>query len=82
MQTTNQRLLDISGGINFRELGGYPTVDGRTVKWQRAIRTASLARLTDDDKQTLINYGVKVDVDFRCPETGPLHHQNRRLSAL
>ncbi len=65
MQTTNQRLLDISGGINFRELGGYPTVDGRTVKWQRAIRTASLARLTDDDKQTLINYGVKVDVDFR-----------------
>lgn len=65
MQTTKQRLLDISGGINFRELGGYPTLDGRAVKWQRVIRTASLARITDTDQQTLLNYGVTVDVDFR-----------------
>lgn len=62
---THQRVLNVSGGFNFRELGGYPTADGKTIKWQRVIRTATLAHLTDADQQLLLDYGIKYDVDFR-----------------
>ncbi|GAX00353.1 tyrosine-protein phosphatase [Secundilactobacillus silagei] len=65
MQQTNQRVLTMDHGYNFRELGGYQSRDGQTVKWQRVIRTGTLAYLSDHDQQSLINYGVKFDVDFR-----------------
>lgn len=62
---THQRVLNVSGGFNFRELGGYPTIDGHSIKWQRVIRTATLAHLTEADQQLLLDYGIKYDVDFR-----------------
>jgi len=62
---TTNRLLKVTGGLNFRELGGYPTVDGRTVKWHKLLRTAGLANLTPADQQFLGDYGVRADVDFR-----------------
>ncbi|KRK98749.1 protein-tyrosine phosphatase [Secundilactobacillus odoratitofui DSM 19909 = JCM 15043] len=65
MQQTNQRLLKMDHGYNFRELGGYQTADGHTVKWQRVIRTATLAFLSKQDQQSLVDYGVNVDIDFR-----------------
>ncbi|MFC6275102.1 tyrosine-protein phosphatase [Levilactobacillus tangyuanensis] len=61
----NDRILDVQGGVNFRELGGYATVDGHTVKWHKLLRTAGLANLTSSDLQHLTDYGVKTDVDFR-----------------
>lgn len=39
---TNQRVLTVPGGINFRELGGYSTKDGRQIKWHKVIRTGGL----------------------------------------
>lgn len=65
MQQANQRVLTMDHGYNFRELGGYPAQDGQTVKWQRVIRTGTLAHLSDRDQQTLVDYGLKYDVDFR-----------------
>ncbi|MCH5461721.1 tyrosine-protein phosphatase [Lactobacillus sp. LC28-10] len=65
MQETNQRVLTMDHGYNFRELGGYPASNGQTVKWQRVIRTATLAYLSENDQQALVDYGVKYDIDFR-----------------
>lgn len=65
MQQTNERLLKMNAGYNFRELGGYRTRNGQSVKWQRVIRTASLAFLTDDDQARLVDYGITADIDFR-----------------
>ncbi|MTV82792.1 tyrosine-protein phosphatase [Secundilactobacillus folii] len=65
MQQTNQRILPMEHGYNFRDLGGYQTIDGQKVQWQRVIRTASLAYLSNRDQQSLVDYGIKVDVDFR-----------------
>lgn len=65
MQHTNQRVLTMDHGYNFRDLGGYQTRDGQTVKWQRVIRTGTLAYLSDHDQQSLIDYGIKFDIDFR-----------------
>lgn len=44
-----ERLLDIDGSVNFRELGGYTTKDGRTIKWQKLLRSGDLSRLTAKD---------------------------------
>lgn len=65
---TQNRILKVTGGLNFRELGGYPTVDGHTVKWHKLVRTASLAGLTPADQQLLSDYGVVADVDFRSKQ--------------
>lgn len=64
----NKRLLPIKNGYNFRDLGGYPTTDGHTVKWHRIIRTGSLARLDQPDLQLLENIPVNVDIDLRAPD--------------
>lgn len=64
----NQRILTMQKGINFRELGGYATKDGQTLKWQKVIRTGSLSSLTPADQQFLDEYGVRYDIDFRSPQ--------------
>ncbi len=44
-----QRLIELEGCLNFRDLGGYPTADGRTLVWRRIYRSDSLHRLTKSD---------------------------------
>ena len=63
----HQRMLDLKGGVNFRELGGYSTIDGKHVKWQKILRSGNMTDLTDDDLQFLTDYGLRIDVDFRSP---------------
>lgn len=59
------KLIGIQNGRNFRELGGYKTVSGQTIKYNKLLRTGNLADLSSSDLQLLQNYGVKYDVDFR-----------------
>lgn len=61
----NERLLKIESGINFRELGGYTTPSGQTVKFHKVLRTASLGHLSANDLTYLDDYGVRYDIDFR-----------------
>lgn len=63
-----QRILTMEQGINFRELGGYQTKDGHTIKWHKLIRSGSLSDLTATDLTTLDQYGVRYDIDFRSPK--------------
>ncbi|MCZ3393222.1 tyrosine-protein phosphatase, partial [Enterococcus faecium] len=44
---TKPRLLPISSGLNFRELGGYTNLDGKTIKWNKLIRSGKLGGLAD-----------------------------------
>lgn len=59
------RLLPLEGGRNFRDLGGYETIDGRHVKWGLAFRSGIMSELTDGDYDYLSGMGVKVICDFR-----------------
>lgn len=62
---TRERVLPVTQGVNFRDLGGYQTVDGRTVKWRKLFRAGHLSALTCSDQQLLLNWGVTVDIDLR-----------------
>ena len=59
------RLLPLEGGRNFRDLGGYETVDGKTVKWGRLYRSGVLTHLTGDDYDYLREREISTIVDFR-----------------
>jgi protein-tyrosine phosphatase len=63
-----QRFLTLDGGINFRDLGGYPTRDGRQVRWGRIYRSGSFARLTPADLATIARLDIKLICDLRSPE--------------
>jgi protein-tyrosine phosphatase len=41
-----RRRIDLEGCHNFRDLGGYPTGDGRTLRWRLLFRSDALHHLT------------------------------------
>ncbi|CAN7426398.1 tyrosine-protein phosphatase [Paenibacillus sp. LjRoot56] len=62
---TAERKVNVKGLDNFRDLGGYRTEDGRTVKWGKLFRANELAALTENDKQIVQDLGIRTDIDFR-----------------
>ncbi|MEO1487982.1 MAG: tyrosine-protein phosphatase [Pseudomonadota bacterium] len=59
------RLLPLEGGRNFRDLGGYETENGKTVKWGRVFRSGVMHKLTDADYEYLGDLGITTVCDFR-----------------
>ncbi|WP_374027972.1 tyrosine-protein phosphatase [Bdellovibrio bacteriovorus] len=57
--------MKLQGGINFRDMGGYLTTDGRRVKKNRLYRSGSLSRLTTEDCAQLEALGVTDILDYR-----------------
>ena len=55
----------LEGTFNFRDLGGYQTADGKTIKRGNVYRADALTKLTDNDLKTLKEIGLKTIVDFR-----------------
>lgn len=62
------RVVELEGGSNFRDLGGYRTLSGQTVRRGKVYRTASMAALTDRDVASLGALGIRTICDFRGPE--------------
>lgn len=60
-----ERLLPLEGGINFRDMGGYETEDGRRVKWRTLYRSGMMTRLTPADVAHLTERGIRTVVDLR-----------------
>ena len=60
-----ERLLPLEGGINFRDMGGYETADGRRVKWRTLYRSGMMTRLTAADVAHLSERGIRTVVDLR-----------------
>ena len=48
------RILDVDGAVNLRDIGGYQSVGGGTVKFGSLYRSGMLAQLTDEGKHSLL----------------------------
>jgi len=59
------RLVTLEGVHNFRDVGGYPTADGRAVRWGLIYRADGLGRLTANDIETLRPLGLRTVIDLR-----------------
>jgi protein-tyrosine phosphatase len=46
---TLERHFDFARVYNFRDLGGYHTVDGRVVRWRRLFRSGELQRMAPEE---------------------------------
>jgi len=58
------RHVPLEGQTNFRDVGGYETRDGKTVKRGLVYRSGELPRLTDEDVAKLEQLGIKTVVNF------------------
>jgi protein tyrosine/serine phosphatase len=67
--------LELEGAVNVRDLGGLPTVDGRTTRSGVLLRSDNLQDLTPKDVELLREHGLGTVLDLRtAPEheiTGP-----------
>ncbi len=59
------RTLAFEGCVNFRDLGGYRTTDGRMVAWRRLFRADGLNKLTPADRAQLVDLGLTTVIDLR-----------------
>ncbi len=62
------RLLPLDGTRNVRDIGGYPTMDGRTTRWRTLLRADQLDRLPEHAQRELLEIGLSLVVDLRWPD--------------
>lgn len=65
LEDSFQRVIQLEGGCNLRDLGGYQAADGRRVRSGMLYRSGVLAYLTDRDRQQLSVLNVQVICDLR-----------------
>ncbi len=68
MLTVAEREILLEGGVNFRDIGGYRTADGRYTAWGQVYRAGSLSHLTDADRALLAAMNLQTACDLRTPE--------------
>jgi protein-tyrosine phosphatase len=59
------RKLSLAGCVNFRDLGGYPTADGKRLRWRALFRADGLSRLDAEDCAQLAALGLATVIDLR-----------------
>lgn len=70
------RTIVLAGCFNFRDLGGYPTADGRRVRWRQVFRSDALHHLTAHDVARLRDeVGLGTVIDLRS--SGELDSEGR-----
>jgi len=59
------RHLQLVGTRNLRDVGGYPTLDGRRTRWRTVFRSDCLDQLTPVSQDELLALGVRTIIDLR-----------------
>lgn len=63
-----QRTIAFDAVFNFRDLGGYPASDGRSVRWRRLFRADGLHRLRAAEGEQFRALGIRTVIDLRTKE--------------
>ena len=71
-QASDNRRIEFEGVANFRDLGGYETADGRTVRWRQLFRSDALHYMTKRDAvRARDELGIRTVIDLRTLEAIP-----------
>jgi len=60
-----ERHITLENALNFRDVGGYRTADGRRVRWRRMFRAGGLSNLSPADLAVLRELGIATVLDLR-----------------
>ncbi len=60
--------VQLEGAINFRDIGGYATTNGKKVVPNKIYRSAAIEHLTDNDMKELEKRKIYTVIDFRGTE--------------
>jgi protein-tyrosine phosphatase len=63
-----ERLVPFETCFNFRDIGGYETIDGRHVRWGSVFRSDTLHRLTTTDLERALELGIRTVIDLRSTD--------------
>jgi protein tyrosine/serine phosphatase len=74
--------VTFSSTYNFRDVGGYPGLDGRPVRWRRLFRADALHRLDGPDWDTYAALGVRTVIDLRRVTEVEKHGRVRHYDGL
>ena len=72
-----ERRIEMDGPSNFRDVGGYPTIDGGWTRWGRVFRSDGLHQLSDADHEMMSALGITTVFDLRSD--GEVEHAPDRL---
>jgi len=57
----------LEGVLNFRDIGGYKTRDGHTIRYNLLYRSAVLSGMTLADNEELAPLNIRYEIDLRTP---------------
>lgn len=60
-----ERSVALEQGSNFRDIGGYVTKDGRSVRWGKAFRSGAMPLLTEADYAVVEQLAIGSVIDLR-----------------
>jgi protein-tyrosine phosphatase len=64
----DNRIIELEGAYNFRDIGGYTTSEGRQTCWRKLFRSDNLAKLSKDDLQRIDQLNLQLIVDLRSQQ--------------
>ena len=67
IQDYKERHHPFEGCFNFRDIGGYPTENGQTVKWGKYFRAGRQDRMTSEDIARVADFQISTQIDLRTP---------------
>lgn len=67
------RLLPLQSASNFRDFGGYHTIDGKRLRWQMLYHSGHLGTLTENDKKLIADLDIGLVCDFRTSREIEMH---------
>jgi protein-tyrosine phosphatase len=74
------RRAPLSSALNFRDMGGYRTADGRTIRWNRLYRSGTTHLMTGDDLRRVVSRGIRYVYDLRS--NSERRHYPSRLAGI
>jgi protein-tyrosine phosphatase len=70
---TVERLVPLASVPNFRDIGGYATRDGYTIRWEQLYRASAFDNLSPEDSATLELMGINLICDLRTSDESFSH---------
>lgn len=75
------KIIELESTFNTRDLSSFKTIDGRSIKENRLIRSGHLHTISDNDVETLKKHNVKIIIDFRS-EHEFVNRADRRIEGV